>query len=66
MRVLSFMPEQSERKIHTSKINVSAVLCTIFFLSAGHKMHFIGPYALWSKRVDCVQISLQATILIQF
>ena len=38
------MPEQSEGKNHTSKINVFPVLHTIFFLLWGQKMDLFAPH----------------------
>ena len=40
----SLMPEQSEGKNHTSKINVFPVLHTIFFLLCGQKMDLFAPH----------------------
>ena len=40
------MPQQSESKNHTSKINVFPVLHTIFFLRGGQKMDLFAPHAL--------------------
>ena len=53
LRVWSLMPEQSEGNNHTSKINVSPVLHTIFFLLEDQEMDFFAPQGtikctLWS------------------
>ena len=44
LRVWSLLTEQSEGNNHTSKINVSPVLHTIFFLLTGQKVDLFAPH----------------------